>query len=80
MVVARAGMGGIDEALHRFRGMVLGAQQLAVMITGMRVGLAGRRTKYKGEERRMAVLQGLISLREGEAVAGIDAVHQSCLP
>ena len=37
MVVARAGVGGVDEGLHRFCGMVLGAQQLAVMIAGVSV-------------------------------------------
>ena len=80
MVVARAGMGGIDEASHRFLRIVFRAQQLAVMVTGVRVGLTGRRAKYKGEERRMAVLQGLIRLRQSGAVPFVHAVHLSCLP
>ena len=80
MVVARARMGGIDEASHRFLRIVFRAQQLAVMVTGVRVGLAERCAVYKGEERRMAVLQGLICLREGGAVAGIHAVHPACMP
>ena len=38
MVVVRSGVGGVDEGLHRFCGMVLGAQQLAVMVAGMGKG------------------------------------------
>ena len=49
MVVVRAGVGGIDEGLHRFCGMVLGAQQLAVMIAGVSICTKKRCTLYEGK-------------------------------
>ena len=86
MVVARAGVGGVDEGLHRFYRVLFCTKQLAVMIASMRISTKERCTRYEGTNfwqlttECWMLLQCLIRLCEREAVAGIDAVHQSCLP
>jgi hypothetical protein len=50
MVIARAGMGGIDEYLHSGYRVVLCAEQSAVVVARMDIrSTKGRGTMYKGK-------------------------------
>ena len=55
VVIAGVGMSGVDEALHRFDGVVLLAEQFAIVVAGMGV-------LVRTEQRPL--FQGLIGLRE----------------
>ena len=72
--IARMGMRGGDEDLHRFDGVLFGAEQFAVMIASMcKRSTKGRCTMYKGVQR-------LIGLCEGGTIASIYAVHLPFVP
>ncbi|MBR2164967.1 MAG: hypothetical protein IJ915_00255 [Paludibacteraceae bacterium] len=68
MVVFRAGMSGVDEDLHRFYRVLFCTEQFAIVIAGMGV--------FIGME-PLPLTECLTCLREGGAVALIDAVHTS---
>ena len=55
VVIAGTGMGGVDEALHRFNGVLICAEQFAIVVAGMSVLV---RTEQSPS------FQSLINLRE----------------